>query len=192
MAGLLGDRYLRVGEPRPLREFRVLQRVRELGVPTAGPVGAAAYGAGAFYRGDLVTEWVPDTADLAATLFGAAQLDEPAARPAGRAEPVAAMEAAGRLVRLLHERGIVHPDLNLKNILIRNGAGAPRALILDLDRARLVGRLPERARTMMLARFERSLGKWETRMAAPAPAGAREAFRRGYSTPSPEGDVAPA
>lgn len=192
VAGVLGDRYLRAGEPRPLREFRVIQSVLDLGVPTARPVGAAAYGAGVFYRGDLVTEWVPDTADLGATLFGAAQLDEPATRPAGSTDPLAAMAAAGRLVRLLHERRIVHPDLNLKNILIRSGAGAPRALVLDLDRARLAARLPERARARMLARFERSLGKWEARMAAPAPAGALEAFRRGYSAGPIEGDEAPA
>lgn len=186
LAGLLRDRYVRAGEPRPLREFGVAQAVRALGIPTAPPVGAAAYGAGVFYRGDLVTEWVPETTDLAATLFGAAQLDGQPSTGRASTDPLAAMEAAGGLVRLLHERGVAHPDLNLKNILIRAGAGAPRALIIDLDRARVRGPLPERARRRMLARFERSLRKWERRIAAPAPPGTLEAFHSGYGATPPD------
>ncbi|MEJ2504052.1 MAG: lipopolysaccharide kinase InaA family protein, partial [Gemmatimonadota bacterium] len=33
VAGLLGDRYLRAGTPRPVRELRVGRRIRDLGVP---------------------------------------------------------------------------------------------------------------------------------------------------------------
>lgn len=171
VARALGDRYLRGGLPRPIREYHLSTALERLGIPTPRAIAAAVYPAGAFYRGDLVTEWVPDSRDLAAILFGDARSD---------LEPAAAMEAAGRLVRRLHECGVVHPDLNIRNILIVPGP-APGALVLDLDRGRIrEGGLTERARRRMLERFERSLRKWEGR-SGPAPTGARAAFDRGYA-----------
>lgn len=195
VASVLGDRYLRASTPRPLREYRLLRALEDLDVPVPRPVGAAVYPAGLFYRGDLVTEWVAGSMDLAAVLFGAAQLDEvepgdaAAAPTPDRSSPgtalaaEAAMEAAGRLVRLLHERGVDHPDLNLKNILVAPGPDGPRALVIDLDRARVWARgLSARARRRMLTRFRRSLLKWEDR-AGGATLRGMEGFRRGYGAP---------
>lgn len=197
VASFLGDRYLRTPSPRPIREYRLLRALERLGVPVPRPIGAAVYPAGLFYRGDLVTEWVAGSMDLAAVLFGAAQLDE--LEPKAAVDPTgsggrsdrreapnaeAAMEAAGRLTRLLHERGVDHPDLNIKNVLIVPGTEEPRALVLDLDRARIRGGgLREGARRPMLERFRRSLAKWQNRAggAAPRP-GLMEAFDRGYRT----------
>jgi 3-deoxy-D-manno-octulosonic acid kinase len=194
VARVLGDRYLRLGTPRPFRELRMLEAVRALGVPSPEPVGGAAYVAGPFYRGDLVTCWVPDSVDLATLVFGGQAGSPP---PVGtrdrewyRDEDVrgAAMGAAGRLVRLLHDRGVDHPDLNLKNILVAaprdaDGAGRePRALILDLDRVRLGdGPVPGRGRGAMLARFWRSAAKWERRTGRPLSPSLRSAFEAGYA-----------
>jgi hypothetical protein len=182
-AGLLGDRYLRVGVPRPLRELELLEAVRRLGVPAPAPIGAAVYRAGAFYRGDLVTRWVPDSTDLATVLFGAG-----ASPPApAMANPHAAVAATGRLVRLLHERGVEHRDLNLKNILIIPGPGRPtspdpRALVLDLDRARLhAGGVPAGTRKAMIDRFWRSARKWERRTGRSLPASLEAAFEGRYA-----------
>jgi 3-deoxy-D-manno-octulosonic acid kinase len=188
VARALGDRYLRVGTPRPFEELRLLEAVRGRGVPAPEPVGAAVYPAGAFYRGDLVTRWIPDSVDLATLLFDTYSLREPIEASAG-------MRAAGRLVRLLHDRGIEHRDLNLKNILLgahhgppvpRPGATGsqsdPRPMILDLDRARLHdGAVPDRAQRAMIERFWRSAGKWERRQGRPLPAGLRSAFEAGYA-----------
>lgn len=203
---LLGDRYLWSPSTRPVREYRAITAVDALGIPTPAAVGAATYPAGLFYRGDLVTEWVPDSRDLAAVLFGAAQLDgarapggpggeatdvaREAAAVAGEEEGAAAMKAAGTLLRCLHDRGVEHPDLNLKNILIApgaapadprgGGAAGRRAWIIDLDRARIRGRVSPAGRRRMLARFDRSLRKWEGRMEVRAPAAWRSAFDDGY------------
>ena len=199
VARLMGDRYLWSPSPRPVREYRAIGAVEALGIPTPAAVGAATYPAGPFYRGDLVTEWVPGSRDLAAVLFGAAQLDGtwasggPGGEPvpvAGEAEGAAALEAAGALVRCLHDRGVEHADLNLKNILIApgdpaadpRGAGAAgrRAWIIDLDRARVRGRVSPAGRRRMLDRFDRSLRKWEARRGVRAPAAWRSAFDDGY------------
>lgn len=193
VASLLGDRYARIGEPRPFRELRLGRTLEELEVPTPAHIGAAVYPAGPFYRGDLVTRFVPDSRDLAAVLFPGLTLDTTAGEAGKTAEtaengeaaetrpavdPAVAMESAGRLIRLLHDRGVNHPDLNLKNVLL---AGDPvRALILDLDRATLQARLPARARHRMLDRFWRSARKWETQTGRPLDRRVREAFREGY------------
>lgn len=185
----LGDRYLRVGEPRPSREFRLGRRLEEMGVPVVRHVGAATYPAGPWYRGDLVTELVPESRDLAAVVFGGGDEDR----------AVAAMAAAGDLVRTLHERGVVHRDLNIKNVLIADdgpgtgsGSGRPtgevRALILDLDRASVRARVGGRARRRMLERFWRSVRKWESRTGQPLAPGVRQAFEGAYrSTPPGSG-----
>lgn len=184
VARALGDRYPRIGAPRPFRELAVLEALRARSIPTSPPVGAAVYPSALCYRGDLVTEWVTGSSDLGRVLFGAEQLDSPAGGPI-RGEPGDAMEAAGRLVRRLHDEGVSHPDLNLKNILIVDGATGAHAAVIDLDRAVLRDRLTDRARRRMLKRFGRSLRKWEKRTARAAPAGAREAFERGYGAPFP-------
>ncbi len=184
----LGDRYLRLGIPRPIREFRVSARLQELGIPSPAPVGAAVYPAGIWYRGDLVTEWIPRSRDLAGVLFegasaegglwaGSADAGAPGVIAARRA---AAMESAGRLIRRLHDAGVRHPDLNLKNILIVDEAGGPEALVIDLDGARLGSPVGAAGRRRMIDRFWRSARKWERRTGRSLPAGARSAFEAGY------------
>lgn len=177
VAPLLGDRYLRLGTPRPDRELAMGRALDAAGVPTPRHIGGAVYRHGVWYRGDLVTEYVPDSRDLAAVLFGGASPFDPAA----------AMRAAGSLVRRLHDGGVVHRDLNLKNILIagpERGAsgdgGSIRALILDLDRASVRGRVGERARRRMLDRFWRSARKWEGRTERVLEPVLRRAFDHGY------------
>lgn len=179
VASLLGDRYVRLGTPRPVRELEVGRALEGMGVPTPRHVGCAVYPAGLWYRGDLVTELVPHSRDLAAVLFGT----DPGGEANGEAE--AAMRAAGSLVRTLHERGVVHRDLNLKNVLIAGREGGVRALILDLDRATLRARVGERARRRMLERFWRSARKWEKGTGRRLEPGVRRSFGEGYGPGPP-------
>jgi 3-deoxy-D-manno-octulosonic acid kinase len=181
VARFLGDRYVRIGTPRSFREYRLLEALRVRGVPAPEPLGATVHRGGPFYRGDLVTRWVPDSVDLATLLFDPETPTVPAAAAVG-VEGLAAMRAAGRLVRLLHERGVSHPDLNLKNILLAPSDPEPRALVLDLDRARLYpGGVPGRKRRRMIGRFWRSARKWERRTGRLLPASLRAAFHEGYA-----------
>ena len=55
LAPLLGDRYLRRGEPRPLRETRASEAARRSGIATPPVIAGVIYPAGAWYRADLVT-----------------------------------------------------------------------------------------------------------------------------------------
>jgi tRNA A-37 threonylcarbamoyl transferase component Bud32 len=68
-------------------------------------------------------------------------------------------EAAARLVRRMHDRGIEHRGLNLGNVLFRPG-GEPAAYVVDLDRGRLhAGPLEFGRRQRALRRLERSYVK---------------------------------
>ena len=149
VATLLGDRYLRLGAPRPLRELSVSVAARERGVRTPEIVAVGVHPTRWFLRADLATRYVPNSEDLAQLGFG------PSDRSAS--ERRAGFEAAGRLVDELERAGLAHADLNLKNILIGFDAAGPEAWVLDLDRAH-IGRVSARS---MRARLERSVVKWE-------------------------------
>ncbi len=171
VARWLGDRYLGAGEPRPLRELRISVAARARRVPTPEVLALALYPAGAFYRADLATAEIPQAMDLAESLWAEhAGADDPSAR-------MAALAAAGALLRELAAAGVRHPDLNAKNILLATADsgsmdGLPAtpaaaeglvAWVLDLDGARVGPPLSWRRRREAEARLERSLRKWERR-----------------------------
>lgn len=172
-ARLLGDRYLAVGMPRPVAELLASDIARGRGVDTPEVQALVIYPAGAFYRADIATAHVPDSIDLARALFGPA--------PASAEERVRACSAAGRLLAILAERGVVHADLNLKNILLAPTTAGFRPYLLDLDRSRIVTRVSGRQRETMLQRFWRSISKWEARIDRPLTATERAAFEAGYA-----------
>jgi hypothetical protein len=76
---------------------------------------------------------------------------------AARPEP-AALDAAVRLVRRMHDVGLLHPDLNLGNLLAAPAEGGRwNAWVVDLDRASLApGPLGAAARRRSLRRLDRS------------------------------------
>jgi 3-deoxy-D-manno-octulosonic acid kinase len=156
IAGVLEDRYLRLGPPRAMRELRASAAARSRGVPTPEVVAAVTYPAGAFYRADLATRYVEDSADLAESVLGA-----------GRASPQQRVEiwrAAGALLRLTLAAGVEHRDLNLRNILIQQrDDGPPTAFLLDLDRARVHEQAVSNAvQSRMIHRLQRSRRKLES------------------------------
>ena len=170
VAPLLGDRYARVGTPRPHRELAASVAARERGVRTPAIVAGAAYRKGAIYRADLVTEVVEGSVNLAEVLFG----------PGTDIEGTTALRASAALVRQLERHGVLHLDLNAKNVLLSMGGGRLRAFVLDLDRSRI--RPPgARARSgFMRRRLERSLAKHATRSGRPLQAADWAALRSGY------------
>ena len=176
VARWLEDRYLALGEPRPLREARASAEARRLGVPTPPVMAGAVYRAGLFYRADLVTGQIPDSEDLAAVLSGTVGAPTALDRDA-------AMYQAGALVRRLEEAGFFHPDMNAKNVVIQAHAGGPRAHLVDLDGC---SARPGRASTpghIMRRRLERSLRKLERQAGVQLPTGAWAALRQGFQAP---------
>jgi 3-deoxy-D-manno-octulosonic acid kinase len=189
----LGDRYVRLGTPRPFRELAASGEARSRGVPTPAVVAAVVYPAGIVYRGDIAVEFIPRSRTLADALFGvrrrAREGDAPAradrdAEMAARADEDAAKaaRAAGAAIRQGHDRGLVHPDLNIRNILLAETGGGLRGYILDLDGARVVDTVEEGARQRMIRRFWRSVRKWEARTGHPLSEPVRRAFQGGYAT----------
>ena len=155
---LLGDRFVRLGVPRPFFETRISEEIRARGLPTPRVVAAAVYAAGPFYRSDLVTHFVPDSENLAETLF-----DPRRKGVTGATERLDALSASGALLRALARGGLQHRDLNAGNILLQWSGASPSAHVLDLDRSRLLPEGTPASVAPMLRRLARSLRKWESR-----------------------------
>lgn len=175
VASWLGDRYLRLGVPRPLGELFASLEARRRGIPTPRVVAGAVHPGALFRRADLITEEVPGSVSLAEVLFCEAPptLDEEAA-----------LLAAGTLVRALEAARVFHADLNAKNIVLSSRPGGVRAHVVDLDRCRVGlapgARAPGHA---MRRRLERSLRKHETRSGRLLGSSAWAALRSGYRLP---------
>lgn len=143
VARLLGDRYLwRPAErTRGVLEFRLLLRMRDMGLPVPRPLAARCVRHGPYYTADLITCRIEDTRTLA-EMLDAGRLD------AGLAA------AVGTLVARFHARGVWHADLNAHNILV----GPEGLSLIDFDRGRL--RPPAHAwQQANLSRLRRSLVK---------------------------------
>ncbi len=182
VARWLRDRYLRLGPLRPLRELRASAAARARGVRTPEVVALAVYPSGIYYRADLATAEVPGATDLAESLWA----EHPAAAdPSAR---LAALAAAGTLLRQLADAGVAHPDLNAKNILIAagTGAGAPVAYVLDLDGCEVGEPLSWKRQREAQARLERSLRKWERLTRRPLPPAEWQALRQALEAPAPD------
>ncbi len=141
VAPLLHDRYWRwsAERSRGFQEFRLLGRLRAMGLPVPRPLAASFEPAGPFYRAGLLTRFVPETRPLADI-----------------ADELTAVEwraLASVLQRFFHA-GLVHPDLNARNLLLDNQG---QWFMLDFDRAYLRGR-PSAGR-QMIQRLARSLRK---------------------------------
>lgn len=172
MGPLLGDRYPRGGEPRPFRELRLAQAARARNIATPEVLAAVTYtGRGPFYRGDLATAAVPGAVDLAELTFGPDAWTEK--------ERTRAWGAAGRTMRQSFQQGLWHADLNLRNIVVAREDDALDAYLIDLDRGRLLDRLPRAAVRRMLERLDRSRRKWERRTGRAVGAAALDALREG-------------
>lgn len=148
------------GTPRFFRELDLSRRLEAAGVRTPAVLAGVAHRAGLGHRADVATQRV-DGRDLAAIFFG----DQP---PEG--EPREALwRAAGTLVSRLHHANLVHPDLQLRNVLIAPEPHTalppyrPTAWLLDVDTCRPCDPRDDAARRRNLARFYRSWDKWNQR-----------------------------
>lgn len=125
--GLLGKLVRRVSfDPRrALTELRVSVEAAARGARVLDVLAAVTRPAGLGWRHGLVTREVAGALDLASAL-GAFPEGAPRRR---------ALAAAGLAIRRLHDAGVDHVDLNLKNVLLL--PAGDEALVIDLDRCRL-------------------------------------------------------
>jgi 3-deoxy-D-manno-octulosonic acid kinase len=114
---------------RPAREVAVTESLRALGVPTVEMLAAATcWIVPGCYRGAVVSREVADAVNLWEYLQ---RVEAP--------ERARACAAAAAATRLLHDRGAVHPDLNLQNYLVRRRGPDLDVRIIDCDGVRLGG-----------------------------------------------------
>jgi 3-deoxy-D-manno-octulosonic acid kinase len=144
---LLADRYF--SPTRARDELSVTARLRAAGAPVPEPVFALALRRGACWTHVLATVFEEGAVDALAFL---------ASRP-DEARILRAAAAIGGAVRRFHDAGGRHPDLHVKNVLLRETRAGAEAIVIDLDRGRVGAPASLRARARELGRLWRSLLK---------------------------------
>ncbi len=122
-ARLSRDRYVYTGleRSRPIAEFHMLARLYKMGLPVPQPLAAQCLREGLFYSGDLMTRRLLDVIPLA-DLPDILQNDP------------AMWIATGACIRHFHDHGLVHADLNARNILV---GSENTVYLIDFDRAQI-------------------------------------------------------
>jgi len=109
------------GRSRPLAEFNMLTGLQALGLPVPHPLAAQCVREGIIYTGSLLSRRIMDVVPLADLL--------------GDTDPGSDLwRATGDCIRRFHDQGVVHADLNARNILIRNHE---TVYLIDFDRAKI-------------------------------------------------------
>jgi 3-deoxy-D-manno-octulosonic acid kinase len=138
------DRYVFSGfeRSRPLMEFNVLAELSVAGLPVPEPLAAICKRHGKLYSGWLMTSRIMNTEPLADLIT------------VRKDDPVMWREI-GACVRRFHDFGLVHGDLNARNILLGD---ANQVHLVDFDRSRIRSG-DTRAFSSNLSRLHRSLEK---------------------------------
>ena len=144
-------KYFFTWPPRPFKELAVTETIRQRGVPTLDVVAALVQRVwGPVYWGWLVTRELGDAENLWAVLCNGSY-----GKGMGGLLGVVA-----ETVRLMHQQGVYHADLNLKNILVRREREDFKAYVIDFDKARVYpGALPGVLVGKNLRRLLRSVRK---------------------------------
>lgn len=137
---ILRDRYLLNNRPR--REWALHTFLFDEGFPVPEPLGVMWEKRGLLFSGALATRYVE-----AQHLLDFLQASPPQAG--------AILLRVGKVVRRMHELGVYHADLQVKNILI----GPAETFIIDFDNARRYDKLSHLARCRNLLRLRRSFDK---------------------------------
>jgi tRNA A-37 threonylcarbamoyl transferase component Bud32 len=155
---LCGEIYLSIGFPRPVKELRVSEYARSHAVQTPEIIAAAVEKADAlFYRGAVVTRQIAYGLDLQEAALAYAPIDRESI-----AEKRRCIDSFGRLIARMHGAGIYHADLHLKNVL----KSGDELYLLDLDAARIFGRMSDYRKRANLLRLYRSVQKINRRKRA--------------------------
>jgi len=141
---LTSDHYFWLGQTlsRPWREWDILLRARDAGLPVPEPIAACTCRTGLLYRAALITGFLDDTEMLTQRLRQQ-QLSRDC------------WYRLGLLVKKMHAAGIRHADLNSDNVLLDS---EDRFYLVDFDKARFMKRLDD-WQWQPLLRFQRSLEK---------------------------------
>jgi len=168
LARWTGDRFLR--PDRVFRELSLVAGLQTRGIPVAAPVFAAARRRGLFWRCAYASINEPDALDGLALLrrYHDQNKSSPprddSRKPnseSADARLYSAARALGSTLRQLHDAGVLHGDLQLRNVLfaIQEKSKNPRCRLIDFDRAQIPGSLSPADRMNEWMRLLRSTQK---------------------------------
>jgi 3-deoxy-D-manno-octulosonic acid kinase len=138
--------YTGASKTRPFREFSVLAKLLQLGLPVPSPVAAMIKTRYPLYSGAILMEMIPSVGTLADFIM---------ADRAGAGIEEAPWRQIGLCIRRFHDAGVWHADLNARNILVNADNDV---YLLDFDRARFSPGVAVRGENN-LARLKRSVNK---------------------------------
>jgi tRNA A-37 threonylcarbamoyl transferase component Bud32 len=135
---------------RPFQEVAVTEEVRLAGVPILEVLAAIKErGWGRRYRGYLITKYLPAARDLIHYLD----------QEQGRTRRQEVIEKAADAVRKIHQAGIYHADLHLKNFLVEEKKKEVKVYLIDFDKSVIRPHLDPSRRMNNLKRLDRSAEK---------------------------------
>lgn len=116
---LIKDRYFgfNIENTRSFREWHLLKKMRSFDLPVPNAVAARVIKGLFFYQADLITQKIEDTKTLSDVLNEGSVSSEQWGR-------------IGACIKLFHQKGIYHADLNARNILL-NQEG--EVYLIDFD-----------------------------------------------------------
>jgi tRNA A-37 threonylcarbamoyl transferase component Bud32 len=151
------NRDLFLGKLRPLRELIISEEASQRGIQTTTILAALSQRIiGPFYKGTLISREVSGALDLIR------YLQELKVRPASERLRVKTglIKAVAAMVRKMHDQGIYHADLHLKNVLIQEKSeGDFTVYLIDFDKSEILDSITLRDRIKNLMRFNRSVEK---------------------------------
>ncbi|MFW5915744.1 MAG: lipopolysaccharide kinase InaA family protein [Planctomycetota bacterium] len=152
LAPLFGTAFLSDKQMRG--ELRIAHHARQRGLSTSRPVALRiSRGPGPLRRGYYLTREIPS----ALNLLEYCNKHGPQIAPPSR---FALAKDIGRTIARMHEIGVYHDDLNLKNVLVKTRESPPESAIVDFKKARLQQHVPMKDGLPNLRRLDRSILKW--------------------------------
>ena len=153
---------VRFSDPeRPFRELIVSNALQRSGVRTPQVVAARARRMPVWgWQLELITRRVEESLDLGEAL------ERMRVGSLSASARSALFRATGALLRELHGMGLLHADLNPRNLLVEEESlleAQPELWVLDLDRSAFVERLSDRERRDNLRRLLRAVLRRESR-----------------------------
>ncbi len=163
LRGITKDLFL--SPKRSMRELAVSTYLRSRDISTPEIVAIRYVRKRIFISISVLSRLVPDSTDLMTYL------------ETKRTDAGDLFEKTGELARKIHDAGVFHADLHIKNILL-DAALNPWAL--DLDKARKFKYMPYALKWLNLKRFFRSCRKWEKKGKIMLPSNWQKKFMQGY------------
>ena len=138
---------------RPLRELSICEAAGKSGIKTSEVIAIVKNRVlGPIYKCRLVSKEITGAIDLMELLFNPEEN-----KLVERKRQI--INKTARAVKEMHDAGIYHADLHLKNILIQSAAGKVDVYIIDLDKSRQYEKINFHQRVKNIMRLDRSVEK---------------------------------